>query len=229
MRRAIVGLAVASLVALGAGPAALGAQMDAGMPMTHSHMSFSPARPGTPADTARVLGLLSGLRAAISPYQDLEAAQAAGFQARRDPQSVAAGKLLHVGRRVRVAGNAKGFDPGAPQALLYRRGEDGRMRLAGAMFVAPLSATEDDLDAMIPLSIARWHRHMNVCVAGDRRSVRRIARATTEEACTTSGGRFRAQSRYMVHVMTDAGSDLASAFPQHPADDADMHAGGEGH
>ena len=103
--------------------------------------------------------------------------------------------------------------PGAPGAALPAQ-PDGQMLLAGAMFVAPLSATEEDLDAMIPLGVAHWHRHVNVCVSTDRRSARRFPKASTPEACEAAGGRFRAESRYMIHVMTDAGNDLSRIFPQ---------------
>ncbi|MGH7499826.1 MAG: hypothetical protein ACREL3_13365 [Gemmatimonadales bacterium] len=214
MQRTAVRLAAAlvSILPLCSLVAPIGAQTEAASTMAHGHMSFTESRPGTAADTARALAVVSELRNAIAPYRTIEAAEQAGYRGRRDPEMVKAGKLLHLGRRPgRVT---KGFDSRSPQALLFRRKADGTMALAGAMFVAPLSATTDDLDAMIPLSVAHWHRHMNVCVSPDRANPRRFPRATTAEACTAAGGRFRAESRYMVHVMTDAGSDLARAFPQ---------------
>lgn len=205
--------ALCILVPLSGAATVLRAQADEPA-MGHAHMSLTPARPGTSADTARALEVVHELRAAIAPYQTLEAAEAAGYRARRDAGTVKAGKLLHVGKRMRRAGGQQGFDPKAPQALLYRREPGGRMQLAGAMFVAPLSATPEELDAMIPLSVAHWHRHVNVCVSGDRSSMKRLPHATTAEACEAAGGLFRAESRYMIHVMTDAGDDPARAFPQ---------------
>lgn len=190
--------------------------------MAHVHMSFTPRRAGTAADTARAIALLEALRQAVAPYQTLEAARAAGYVARRSPESVKEGKLLHAGRRPGRLRDIGKFDPATPQALLFRRVADGAMQLAGAMFVAPPLATIEDLDAMVPLGVARWHQHMNVCVSADRSSSRRLAHATTEGACSRLGGRFRSQSRYMVHVMTDAGNDLALAFPQHPEGEEDM-------
>jgi hypothetical protein len=201
------------LVALGGGTAALSAQA-AGPPMAAMHMAFTATRPGTAADTARALDVVERLRAAIAPYQTLEAAEAAGYRSRKDPEMVKGARLLHVGKRIGRKGEPKPFDPAAPQALLYRRDADGQFHLAGAMYVAPPSATLDDLDAMIPLSVAHWHRHVNLCISGNRTSFRRIPEATTAEACEAAGGRFRAESRYMVHVMTDAGTDLAQVFPQ---------------
>lgn len=204
--------------------ASAGAQTDQPA-VARAHTSFTTARTGTSADSARAIAVVQALRTAVSPYQTLHDAEAAGYRARRDPETVKTGKLLHVGRRPRQAGGQSGFDPGAPQALLYRREPDGSMRLAGAMFVAPLSATTDDLDAMIPLSVAHWHQHTNICIPADHKSLRRLRRVTTQEACAAQGGRFRTESRYMIHVMTDAGDDLALAFPQGQEEMAGMEMG----
>jgi hypothetical protein len=182
--------------------------------MAHKHMRLTPTRAGTAADTARALAVVHELRSAIAPYQTLGRGDAAGYRARRDSGTVKEGGLLHAGNRMRRARGERAFDPKAPQALLYRRGPDGDMRLAGAMFVAPLSATAEDLDAMIPLGVAHWHRHVNVCVSADRRPFRRFHSADTPEECEAAGGRFRAESRYMIHVMIDGGDDPAKAFPQ---------------
>jgi hypothetical protein len=182
----------------------------------HPHMSLTPLRPGTAADSARALALVRDLRSAIAPYQTISAAAAAGYRARRDSATVPAGRLLHVGRRVRWRDLGRGFDAAAPQSLLYRRTADGSMRLAGAMFVAPWSATAEDLDAMVPLSVARWHRHIGLCLvrgaAPGPRLVLRHARSAGD--CEQSGGWYRAETRYMIHVMTDAGDGLAGVFPQ---------------
>lgn len=204
--------ALVTLFPLGALAAPLWAQTGAGSAMPHAHMSLTESRPGTAADTARAIAVVDGLRKAISPYQTIEAAERAGYRGKRDAETVKTGKLLHMG--LRPARGAKGFDPSSPQALLFRREPDGTMRLAGAMFVAPPSATTDDLDDMIPLSVAHWHRHVNVCVSANRENPRHFPHATTAEACEAVSGRFRAESRYMVHVMTDVGGDVARAFPQ---------------
>ncbi len=212
-----VRLGVAGLVAfisLCTAFAPLRAQTQATAPMAGAHMTFSAGRAATGADSTRALAVVDQLRRAIARYPTLDDAEAAGYQSRRDAESVRTGKLLHVGRRGTRRGGQEGFDAGAPQALLYRRQADGQMVLAGAMFVAPLSATEEDLDAMIPLGVARWHRHVNVCVSTDRRSARRFPKASTPETCEAAGGRFRPESRYMIHVMTDAGNDLSRIFPQ---------------
>ena len=205
--------ALYALVPLCAVTTSLRAQADEPA-MAHAHMSFTLGRPGTTADSARGLDVVDRLGAAIAPYQTLEAAEAAGYRSRKEPEMIKGARLLHVGKRRDRSEKASPFDPAAPQALLYRRAADGQFRLAGAMYVAPRSATLDQLDAMIPLSVAHWHRHLNVCISGNRKSFRRIPQATTLEACEAAGGRFRAESRYMVHVMTDVGTDLAKVLSQ---------------
>ncbi len=208
-----VGTVVTLTVLFIAGAARLDAQA-AESSMAHPHMNFTAARPGTPDDSVRALAVVDKLRSAITPFQTLEDAQRAGYRSRRDTEMVKGGQLLHVAKWPKRPGQAQAFDPAAPQALLYRRGRDGQFHLAGGMFVAPPGASLDDLDAMIPLSVAHWHQHTNNCITGNRRSFKLVPRATTMEACQQVGGRFRAESRYMVHVMTDTGSDLAMAFPQ---------------
>jgi len=191
------------------------AQDMAAMRPGHMHMSFTPARPPNSADSAKALAVVHTLRSAISRYPTLAAAESAGYRSRLPQAMQQRRRILHVARAKSRDGTGD-FDPASPPALLYRRDERGRFLLAGAMFVAPEGATEDDLDAGIPLSVARWHRHLDVC-RGPRGEVKpRYRRATTLSACEALGGRFRSESRYMVHVMIDSGDDLAAAFPQRP-------------
>jgi len=193
----------------------LSAQDMAAMELGHGHMSYTAARPGTAADTAKALAVVQVLRTAISQYPTLAAAESAGYRSRLPEAMQQRRRMLHVGRPRSRTGST-GFDPASPQALLYRRDDDGQFQLAGAMFVAPDGATEDDLDARIPLSVARWHRHTNVCRGPAGEMKPRYLRATTQPGCEAVGGRFRGESRYMVHVMVDGGDDLAAAFPQRP-------------
>jgi hypothetical protein len=194
------------------------AQDMAAMRPGHMHMSFTAARPASSADSAKALAVVHALRSAISRYPTLAAAESAGYRSRLPQAMQQRRRMLHVARPKSRAGTGE-FDPASPQALLYRRDERGRFLLAGAMFVAPQGATEDDLDAGIPLSVARWHRHLDVCRGPGGEMKPRYRRATTASACETLGGWFRDESRYMVHVMIDSGDDLAAAFPQRPDPD----------
>jgi hypothetical protein len=183
----------------------------------HTHMVFTAPREGTAADSARALEVVHALRAAIQPYQDLASAEAAGYRVRTPQVRQRKRGLLHVGRALNLRAANAPFDPTKPQALLYRQDASGTFRLAGAMFTAPGTLTADELDARIPLSVARWHRHVNVCRGPDGQVTPTFRRASNATDCSALGGRFRAKSRYMVHVMTDVGDDLGQIFPQHPA------------
>ncbi|HEV8303518.1 MAG TPA: hypothetical protein VGQ25_01040 [Gemmatimonadales bacterium] len=89
------------------------------------------------------------------------------------------------------------------------------------MFTAPADATEGELNERLPLSITRWHQHINWCTP-PLRDARRRWRETkdgrpvfgpqspiaTPEACAAVGGRFHPRLLgWMVHVMAFAGDD----------------------
>src|SRR5690349_4992077 len=180
------------------------------------HMRFTELRPATADDSARALALVKTIRRAIAPYADLDSARAAGYRILPELAAMLPRmNMVHMPNpRLRAAGGAA-FDPAHPRALLYRRDDAGQLQLAGAMYVAPEGATLDELNARVPLSVARWHQHVHVCTARSRDArFGALRRAETPEACASAGGRFREQTPFMVHVMIDGGDDLAAAFPQ---------------
>ncbi len=81
------------------------------------------------------------------------------------------------------------------------------------MYTAPQDAAEDDLDNRVPLSIARWHRHINLCLPPPGRRAEVLAphprfglagSITTREECEQAGGVFRPKVfGWMVHVYAD--------------------------
>jgi hypothetical protein len=112
------------------------------------------------------------------------------------------------------------FDPGKPTSLLYRKEPDGPFELVGAMYTAPARTTADELDRRVPLSIARWHEHVNWCLPPRREAGRwREQRGgqpvfgpqspiATRAACDSVGGRFRPRIfGWMIHVQAFASDD----------------------
>ena len=99
------------------------------------------------------------------------------------------------------------FDAGQPTSLLYKNTGDG-YELEGAMYTAPRGMTEDQLNERIPLSVARWHAHVNICLSPDgsgRRLTRRQfgfkGRIADESECRQAGGNFVPQAGgWMIHV-----------------------------
>ena len=97
-----------------------------------------------------------------------------------------------------------------PTSLLYKKTADGGYQLVGAMYTDRGDATEEELNGRIPLSIARWHQHINFCRAppgeqaayfGPDAKFGLLGSITTKEACDAAGGRFRPHLfGWMVHV-----------------------------
>lgn len=46
-------------------------------------------------------------------------------------------------------------------------GEQPGYKLVGVTYTAPYRLSEDDLNQRIPLSIAQWHAHTNLCMPPD--------------------------------------------------------------
>ena len=55
------------------------------------------------------------------------------------------------------------FNPEHPTSLLYEKNSDG-YKLIGVMYTAPKNSNWNELDERIPLSIAQWHAHINMCL-----------------------------------------------------------------
>ena len=120
--------------------------------------------------------------------------------------------------------NQFGFDPARPTSLLYKKDEQGRFHLIGAMYTASKRTSEGDLNDRVPLSVAHWHRHVNWCIparnAKERWTESKNGRpvfgplgVATKDECKAADGRFLPQAfGWMVHANTFAGSDLKSIW-----------------
>ncbi len=99
------------------------------------------------------------------------------------------------------------FDPARPTSLLYRKTADG-YELVGAMYTMPKRASEEQLNERVPLSVATWHLHTNLCMPPrDERKTADYTKfglhgsITTQDACDAAGGKFRpVVFGWMVHV-----------------------------
>lgn len=127
-----------------------------------AHMVMTPYRALQQGDEERAEYVLDTLRTALKPYRDYHVALAKGYQIFLPtiPQPVyhftdyfAAGQ--------EYAGH---LDVRHPGSLLYVRQSDGNYILVGAMYSAPQDFSPEELDQFIPLSIARWHQHVNICL-----------------------------------------------------------------
>ena len=177
--------------------------------MTHSHhpnphMTLTAMRPQTPEDIQRAKEVVAQLRAGIEKYRDYHVALNDGYKIfmPKVPQSE-----YHFTNYVNGFLEAFTFDPVRPTSLLYRKTGSG-YELVGAMYTMPKRATEEQLNARIPLSVAMWHLHTNLCMPpraqfrnADWTKFGLRGSISTHDACDAAGGRFRPIIfGWMVHV-----------------------------
>ena len=188
------------------------------------HLRVTRLRNATTADSARARAIADTLRAAIAKYRDVKVAEADGY-AQFAPR-VKMPKVYHFTRRASALKAAFSFDPASPTSLLYTRDSAGKFTLVGAMYTAPRQLSEDKLNERIPLSIAQWHQHVNICVPKMREQDRWTERGpngrlrfgpagtiATEEDCATAGGRWRKQAfGWMVHANVMTSDDLGAIW-----------------
>jgi hypothetical protein len=168
------------------------------------HMRWTALRTPNQADDKRADEIVRALRQSIAKYKDYRVALNDGF-ALMHPEKKA--KHYHFGNQQRRMVARVRFDPALPTTLLYKKTVDG-YELEGAMYTAPRNMTEEQLNERIPLSVAQWHAHVNLCMEPDG-SGRRISRRqfgfrgtiATESECREAGGRFVQQAGgWMIHV-----------------------------
>jgi hypothetical protein len=172
-----------------------------------NHMCITPLRPKQPGDEERAKAFVAQVRAAIEKYQDYKKALADGYVI-ANPTVVQ--PQYHFTNNVNLRLADTQFDPTRPSSLLYYQTPTQHYKLEGAMFTDSTSASEDELNQRIPLSIARWHEHMNFCAApankvkeyhGEHPKFGMFGSIHTAEACKAEGGTFMPVIfSWMIHV-----------------------------
>lgn len=190
-----------------------------GMEMGSPHMTLTPVWPERAGDRARADSIVSVARAFASRYTDVAQAEADGYK--RFAPEIKHQRIYHYTSTVAALKARFTFDASRPTAILYTDDGHGGLRLTGVMYTMPAGASLTDLDDRIPLSVARWHEHTNICLPprGQERLLEAGAgdfgargRISTREACEAAGGRFRERLfGWMVHVNLAADSP-AEAF-----------------
>jgi hypothetical protein len=187
------------------------------------HMKMTSLRAQQPADQQKADEIVTAARAAAEKYKDYKVALDDGFKIflPNVPQ-----KQYHF-TNYRYAWQARNhFDPSHPTSLLYEKNGDG-YKLIGVMYTAKKDATEDELNERIPLSIAQWHAHVNLCLPPRDKKEDVLPNSTqfglrgsiaTKEACDAAGGKFYPQVfGWMVHVypFEQKQADIWSVERQH--------------
>jgi hypothetical protein len=173
------------------------------------HMSMTKLRPLAPGDQARADAVLAAAKKAAERYRDYRKAEADGYTIFMPDQHQS---VYHFIRESSNLGAKDRFDPDQPPALLYTKiaGPNPGYKLVGVMYMARYGATDAELNARIPLSIAQWHVHLNMCVPPQPEKRNWLmgdptfglsGSITTAEACAAAGGYFKPHlSGWMVHV-----------------------------
>ena len=171
-----------------------------------AHMRMSELRDAKPGDQEKAQQVVDEVRDAIEKYKDSNAALADGFRIflPNVPQ-----KMYHFSKWENAAGEAFRFDPTKPTSLLYEK-HGSEYKLIGAMYTAPYRFTEEQLNERIPLSVAQWHQHVNLCRPPRGREREMLGKnpqfglqgsISTDTACEAAGGIFMTHVfGWMVHV-----------------------------
>ena len=169
-----------------------------------SHMKMTAAWPATPEDVKRAAGIVTTLRGTLEKYKDYRVALKDGYRiflpAIPQPQ-------YHFTNYLRGFEAAFHFDPAQPTSLLYKKTKEG-YELLGAMYTAPRRMSEAQLNQRVPLGVAQWHAHVNICLpppdqnrSADWTRFGFAGSISTADDCTRAGGRFQPQIfGWMAHV-----------------------------
>src|ERR1700680_429517 len=170
------------------------------------HMKMTTLRDLRPGDQEKADQVVTAARKAAEKYTDYKVALADGYKIflPNVPQ-----KQYHFTNYRYAFEAAIQFNPEHPTSLLYqKKGEE--YKLIGVMYTAPKNSNWNDLDQRIPLSIAQWHAHINMCIPpsdrkneawGPNAKFGLVGSITTKDACDAAGGKFMPQIfGWMVHV-----------------------------
>jgi hypothetical protein len=171
-----------------------------------AHMHMTALRKPQPGDAARAQAVAEEAKEALEHYRDYKIALDEGFKIflPNVPQ-----KMYHFTKYEFAMGEAFRFDASKPTSLLYEKhGND--YKLIGAMYTAPVRFSEEELNRRIPLSIAQWHQHVNMCRPPRGREFEMLGKKprfglngsiSTREECEAAGGTFMPHVfGWMVHV-----------------------------
>ena len=179
------------------------------------HLKLTAMRAPNARDSARGVAIMRDLREGIEPYRNYRKAIEDGYRIFLPKIPM---KVYHFTNYRRSIWAGRSFDARKPSSLLYERQPDGGYTLVGAMYVAKRDATPDELNARVPLSLAQWHAHVNICVPPlrDRARWRETENGqmkfgpagaiSTKAECEREDARFIPQMfGWMVHVSLGEG------------------------
>ncbi len=170
-----------------------------------THMRWTTRRDSNDADRKRAEEILDKLKPALVRYKNYKVAIEDGY---KPFHPEAAQRMVHFTSNWQGLLGAFRFDPAKPTSLLYKKSGDS-YELIGAMYTAPARMSEERLNDRIPLSVATWHAHVNVCLPAAGEDIKKAdwtvfgpaGSIATPEACKEANGRWLPQIYgWMIHV-----------------------------
>jgi hypothetical protein len=177
-----------------------------------NHMQMSLKAKPQPGDEQRAQQIVAAARRVVAHYAGVKAALDDGYKPFHPTGKM--GEEVHYTsyRYSRLEQRRVNYDH--PGSILYKRTPEG-MRAVGVMYTAPQDSTPQQLNAVVPLAIGTWHRHVDFC--GGPRNLPRDEQfgphaqfgpqgsIHTEEACKKASGLWiPVVFGWMTHVYPNA-------------------------
>ena len=163
---------------------------------TNRHLKRTALRRSNEADRRHAAEIVLQMRAALEDFKDYRVAEQAGYQIFFPGLDLP--RTHFANDRAGLIGSLW-FRPSKPTTLLYRKTRKG-YELVGALYTASQFASESELNRRVPLSVARWHAHVNICmppeqssIASDWKKFGFEGSIDSEEECQKANGNFYPQ------------------------------------
>jgi len=128
--------------------------------MKMGHMQMSLKGDPKPGDAARAAQVLAAVDTVLSRYRDVETAVRDGYRPFFPTGRI--GEEIHYTNSRYRRKEQQHVDYSQPGSILYKRTAEG-LKAVGVMYTAPVDASPQQLNAIAPLSVATWHRHVDFC------------------------------------------------------------------
>jgi hypothetical protein len=162
------------------------------------------------AELKNTVSQLERARQATAKYQDVRVAEADGYR-------VVGPDVPGMGVHFVLTLEPNAFDIDKPPILLYQKisAAPGGYSLVGVSYLwdAPEGPDGQPLKPPFPKSLARWHRHENICVLPHLTNPHGLS----EDQCRQQGGRFIAKTQWLVHAWIWKDNPSGVFSPENPA------------
>lgn len=178
------------------------------------HMQMSIKRKAEPGDARRAQRIVVTARSVVAHYFEVNTALRDGYKPFHPSGRM--GEEVHYTNYRYNRLEQRRVDYDHPGSILYKRTTEG-MQAVGVMYTAPQDSSAEVLNAIAPLSIATWHRHVDFCGGprsaplkeqfGPRAKFGVAGSIHTEEACKEAHGLWiPVVFGWMTHVYPNAKS-----------------------